>query len=210
MNTLFRIIAWFTVVGGAISAIVYYTYADVWTVPIDDPRLLVSIEPTLRGQDIVLVARHDPPSVGNLARCVDPDEPRRWVVGRVIGMSGNEVHLAGAGFTVAGSRETHDTACDNQTLSDPATGNDVPLVCRYSEFAGISYQVLTRSGGDSDHPQDIKVPGGKVFLMSDNRSMHLDSRDFGPLPADSCRHVLFRLWGGTGFTDSTRRFTIIW
>jgi signal peptidase I len=50
---------------------------------------------------------------------------------------------------------------------------------------------------------------GKLFLVSDNRSMHEDSRDFGQVDASTCEHIVFRLWG-EHYTDSSRRFTIIW
>ena len=38
--------------------------------------------------------------------------------------------------------------------------------------------------------------------MSDNRAMHLDARDFGPLPDGSCQHIVLRLWGAGGPTDA--------
>jgi hypothetical protein len=40
--------------------------------------------------------------------------------------------------------------------------------------------------------------------------MHLDSRDFGTIDPSSCQHIVFRLWGTTGFSDASHRFTIIW
>jgi signal peptidase I len=212
MSSCLRVVAWLAVLGGAVCAIVYYAYADVWVVPANDPRLLVSVEPTLAGGDIVLVERHGAPGLGNLARCVDPDEPRRWVVGRLVGMSGGSLHLADQGFSTPGSRPTSYTACGVQKLVNPASGDEVELTCRNEEFAGMAYETLSkaREGGSGDPDVELRVPPGKSFLLSDDRYLHLDSRDYGSLPESSCHHVLFRLWGAAGFTDASRRFNIIW
>ena len=59
-------------------------------------------------------------------------------------------------------------------------------------------------------PPQYHVQAGKVFLMSDDRYLHYDSRNFGTVPQASCQHILFRLWGANGFADSSRRFNIIW
>ena len=53
------------------------------------------------------------------------------------------------------------------------------------------------------------VEPGKLFLVSDDRHIHKDSRDFGGVDAATCEHVVFRLWGER-FTDGSRRFNILW
>lgn len=63
-------------------------------------------------------------------------------------------------------------------------------------------------GGETQ--QDVTVPSGRLFLMSDDRYLHLDSRDFGSLSDQSCQHLVFRLWSAEGFLDATHRFNIIW
>lgn len=212
MSSLLRVLAWLAVIAGAAFAIVYFAYADVWTVPSDDPRMLVSVEPTLRGGDILLVDRHARATVGNLARCVDPDEPRRWVVGRVVGGGGSSVNITGQGFSSPGAREVSDSSCASMRLVNPGSGDEVELVCRNVEFAGATYQTLKKVDETSRSPQaeEHHVPSGKVFLMSDDRYLHLDSRDYGSLPEGSCRHILFRLWGSDGFSDGSRRFNLLW
>ncbi len=212
MSDLFRFLMWVAVIAGAICGIVYYAYADVWVVPVDDPRLLVSIEPTLRGGDILLAARHGLPGVGDLARCTDPDEPRRWVIGRVIGLGGGDVELHGQSFSTPGSHPTGASACGIRRLVNPATGDEVELGCRNEEFAGHEYQSLShaRDGGGSESTRNLKVPLGKTFLLSDDRYLHLDSRDYGSLAETSCQHLVFRLWGAAGFSDGSRRFTFLW
>jgi signal peptidase I len=211
MGSVWRFIAWVTVIVGALSAIGYYTYADVWRIPTDDARFLVSIEPTLRGGDVVLTSRHGTPVVGNLVRCVDPDEPRRWVVGRLVGPSGSEIKVTEQGFSYPGSREAADTACEPQRITNPSNGDEIELGCRSNEFAGLTYQTLVRTEGVvADHPLQVRVPVGKSYLMSDDRYFHLDSRDFGSVPEASCQHIFFRLWSAGGFSDGAHRFTLLW
>ncbi len=49
-----------------------------------------------------------------------------------------------------------------------------------------------------------------LFLLSDDRSYHDDSRDFGTVPADSCTgRIVFRLWGKEGWCDDKRRMTFV-
>lgn len=209
MSGLLRVVAWLTVIGGAIAGIVYYAYADYWVVPTDDPRLLASIEPTLRGGDLVLVERHGTPAVGNLVRCTDPDEPRRWVVARLIAAGGTDLVVRAQTFSMQGSREHSDSSCEARRVTNPATGEDVQLRCRNEEFAGGSYQMLAKEEV-TENETSVRVPAGKSYLLSDNRYLHLDSRDYGSVSEASCRHIVFRLWGAEGFTDGAHRFNLLW
>ena len=53
------------------------------------------------------------------------------------------------------------------------------------------------------------VEAGKLYLVSDNRLMHQDSRDFGLVDSSTCEHIVFRLWGER-YAASTRRFNVLW
>ena len=58
--------------------------------------------------------------------------------------------------------------------------------------------------------RSVDVGAGKVFLLSDNRSYHEDSRDFGTVPLSSCRgRIFFRLWGKGGWADDKNRLVYI-
>ena len=210
MSGLIRFCIWVGAIVGSICAIIYFAYADVWPVPADDPRQLVSIEPTLLGGDVLLVARHGGAVLGDLARCVDPDEPRRWVVGRVVGIAGTDLKVGTQTFSTAGSHPQSNTACGKRRLTNPANAEEVELNCRNEEFAGRQYQSLGHGDPGADEPATIQVPSGRVFLLSDDRYLHVDSRDYGSLPETSCHRILFRLWGAEGVTDASRRFDIVW
>ena len=65
----------------------------------------------------------------------------------------------------------------------------------------------------SDHPEPptkTAVESGKWFLVSDDRHIHVDSRDFGQVDTTTCQHIVFRLQSGQGFGDSKKRLSIIW
>lgn len=55
-----------------------------------------------------------------------------------------------------------------------------------------------------------EVGAGMLFLISDNRDYHQDSRDFGAVPVEACRErIVFRLLGKGGWSDDKSRFTYI-
>ena len=51
---------------------------------------------------------------------------------------------------------------------------------------------------------------GAVFLVSDDRELPSDSRNFGTVPLASCSdRILFRFWGKDGWGDEAARFSVI-
>jgi len=49
-----------------------------------------------------------------------------------------------------------------------------------------------------------------VFLLSDDRSYHDDSRDFGTVRADTCTgRIVFRVIGKGGWADDKRRMSFV-
>jgi signal peptidase I len=211
MSGLIRFVLWVALVLGAIGAFLYFAFFDVWKVPADDPQLSVSVAPTMAAGDYVLVARHGTPSTGNLVRCKDPDEPRRWVVGRWIADAGDRVEIAGEGVSINGRVASSPRGCakPSMTLVNPATGTQEKLTCREVEFAGSTHETLV-STEHAEGNKALTVDPARIFLVSDNRHMHLDSRDFGSIEPSSCEHLVFRLWGDSGYFDAAHRFTILW
>ncbi len=211
MRGVVRFVVWVAVLFGAFAAFLYFAFFDVWRVPSDDPQLSVSVAPTLSPGDYVLVARHGTPGVGDLVRCKDPDEPRRWVLARWVASAGDKVEIAGEGLTINGRVASSPGGCarPSMTLVNPATGAEEKLACREVEFGGSHHDTLVappHAGGD----KALTVDPGRIFLFSDDQHMHLDSRDFGTIEPRSCEHLVFRLWGETGYFDAAHRFTILW
>lgn len=209
MRTLFKVLAWTLGIAAVIGGILYATLFDVWTIPIDDPQLAASIEPSISIGDTVLVSRGTQPDVGTLVRCNDPDAPGRYVVARIVGKYGDVLDLSGGTFQINGHGISAPAACDPPKIvvRSPVTGQEEDLGCSTEEFAGITHPAIRQA---NEPPKHVEVESGRLYLLSDNRAMHLDSREYGQVPVGSCQRILFRLWGTGGYGDTKRRFSFIW
>jgi signal peptidase I len=212
VRSLLKFLAWTAGILATIVAILYFFVFDVWTVQKDDPQFSASLAPTLRPDDVLLVSRHGTPARGSLVRCLDPDAAGRYVVARVTGMPGEVVHIKQERVTLDNQTGSSSPgACETPkiTLPHPQTQADVELDCARDGLTGVEHGVLTsRSSVQAD--VESKVDPGRVYLVSDNRHFHLDSRDFGAVDPANCKHIVFRLWSGEGYGDSAHRFTLIW
>ena len=120
---------------------------------------------------------------------------------------GNDHLLA---VTVNGTRYNTSDSCTKGSIEvpHPTSGSPIQGNCARVEMAGgWHYRAdIPTNEGETKH----KVGPGRVFLLSDDRTFHDDSRDFGAIMADTCKEtVFFRLWGKKGFGDAESRFTYI-
>jgi signal peptidase I len=211
MQAWLKIVAWVVGVFGAVVATLYGLVFDVWTVPIDDPLLSASIEPTLSAGEVVVVTRHTSVARGNLLRCEDPQSPGRFVVARAIGRGGDRVDVAAEVVSIDGKRTSSPRRCDPPTVTihDPNTNDDVDLVCAVESYGEVDFAAL-RATSKPEPSATATVETGKWYLLSDDRHVHLDSRDYGQVDPSTCQHILFRLVGAAGFGDAKKRLCIIW
>lgn len=203
-----RNVLWLAGILGAIVLLLYLFVFDTWVVPPDDLPMATAIAPTLDGDDRILTRRGSSPRVGELARCMMPDGSGKYVIGRMFGAEGDNVEINNERVSVNGKAPSARFGCGFATVTQPVTLEKVQLSCSVEDNGAFTYSVLL-------HPEFregqrvAKVEPGKVFLVSDNRHIHLDSRDFGQVDASTCEHVVFRLWGKS-FVDSTHRFNVLW
>jgi signal peptidase I len=200
---------WVTGILAIIVVILRLTMFRVWTIP-DDLVLDSSLRPTLASGDVVLLLTVGDRGFGSLVRCTDPEDPGRYVVGRVVGLQGDEVDVNPPYVTVNGTRYNTTDGCAQGKIEvpHPTSGSPIDAQCQRVQMAGgWHYRAdIPSTEGMSKH----KVGPGRVFLLSDDRTFHDDSRDFGAIMADTCKEmIVFRLWGKTGFSDSEHRFTYI-
>lgn len=207
-----RILFWVAIVCAVLVGIVF-AFFEPWTVPGDDAQFAVSIEPTMSVGDVVLVLRTTGVADGALVRCSDPDAPGRFVVGRVIGRTGDKVEFVQGTLRVNGKTPSAPSACDPPTvrLKNPGTQEDEDLSCSLEEFAGSihpSLRSVVAAPAARDTSADVEV--GKAYLVSDDRVLHLDSRDFGAIAPGTCQHIALRLWGAGGWGETKKRLTLLW
>lgn len=203
-----RSLGWFTAIVGAIGLLVYLFVFDTWEIPGGDPLFVASIQPTLIPQDRILTSRRSTPKFGELARCMAPDGRGTYVIGRVFGVAGETVEVLNERVAVNGKSPSSRFACGTVNVVHPVSQQQLTLTCSAEDNGAFTYSVLTHPEYREGHTV-AQVEPGKVFLVSDDRHIHLDSRDFGQVEASTCEHVVFRLWGER-FTDSSRRFNILW
>jgi signal peptidase I len=204
-------VAWVLGIAGVVSGVLYYFVLDVWTLPVDDPLLAASVAPTLAAGDIVAIARSGSVERGHLLRCADPQAPGRFIVARAIGRYGDSVDITREIVSIDGRRTPSPRRCDppRSTVLDPTQNTERELDCAEEEYAGRSFSVLRDSVSPLPATKATVEPG-KWFLVSDDRHIHLDSRDYGEVEPSTCQHILFRFVGGAGFSDAKSRLTLIW
>jgi signal peptidase I len=213
MRKLGRGLFWVALVLGILVGVARLTAIRWWRIPADDPYLEASIAPTLRGGDLIILWRLGKPHFGDLVICPEPKRPDRIVIGRIAGEGGDDIKVDGAKATINGRAAETEHACDPNrfTVTHPTTHQDVEQDCQVEAIAGVSHM---RGGvlgaGVLPAPVDQKIAEGKVFLLSDNRLLPYDSREFGLVDQDTCTEmVLFRLVSAKGFFDEKARFTFI-
>ena len=113
------------------------------------------------------------------------------------------------GVNVDGHHNPSPRSCGSVTLRDPRVGDDVDLLCRVQEYSEMAFSVLV-AAKDPEPPASATVEPSRWYLVSDDRHIHLDSRDFGQVDAVTCRHVVFRLVSAAGFGDAKKRLSVIW
>lgn len=184
---------------------------DVWTMP-DDAFLGASTAPTLAAADTVILLRRGTPGFGELVRCPDPKDPTIFVIGRIAGLEGDKVEIEGRKLTVNGREYISESACAEPKLwlKHPETLKDVELSCDVVQMGGGWHYRATLPQTIHELKKTVTVGAGMVYLASDNRSMHDDSRDYGVVPRDSCKErIVFRLWSKAGWSDDKTRASYI-
>jgi len=211
MRKLIRGLLWTAGILAIVGGILRLTMFNVWTLP-DDADLAASVAPSLLAGDSILMYTRGTPGFGDLVRCVDPSDAQRFVVGRVVGLEGDKVETEGRNLLVNGKTYDGQSSCPHPTVTiqHPTTLSDVKIQCDVVEMAGgWHYRGYSPTPFKSTN-MSREVGEGMLFLISDNRDFHQDSRDFGAVPIASCKErIVFRLVGKGGWFDDKSRLTYI-
>jgi signal peptidase I len=210
MSKLVRTLGWTALTLGVLGGVARLVLIDVWKIPDD---FGVSIDPTLSQGDTVLMLTRGKPGFGDLVRCADPDGSGNFVIGRIAGVAGDSVQVHGRDLRVVGKRYDAEMACPadmETTVIHPVSGEKITLVCDQVQMGGRLHYRGYSPKKDAEAPVNATVGEGMFFLISDDRSYHYDSRDFGTVPVASCKNrIFFRLWGKDGWADDKKRLSYI-
>src|SRR5262245_5942021 len=123
MRTLVRLFIWIALIVGGIATFLQTTCLRTWTMPGDDALLALSVMPTLEPDDVLVLWRLGTPTFGELVRCPDPEAPRHFVVGRILGKQGDSIVAELGAVTVNDKIVSSRRACNPAQLSvfDPKT-----------------------------------------------------------------------------------------
>lgn len=213
MRKVLRFSLWTVIILAAVVALARATALRWWRVPEGDPYLEASIAPTLRGGDLVLLWRLTKPKPGDLVVCPEPEAPERVVIARVAAEGGDSIAVTGSDITLNNRRAGTTEACKQQkfTVAHPSTGAEVEQTCQMEVLHGRAH-MRGSAAGHGVQPAQVNtiVDRGKLFLVSDNRLLTYDSREFGQVEAESCTEfVFFRLVSRAGFFDVESRMVYV-
>jgi signal peptidase I len=215
MGGLFRFLIWVAILVGVIVGGLRLVALRWVRLPENDPVFTTSLLPTLEGGDLVILQRIARPEFGDLVLCPEPNYPERYVIGRVIGLPGDDLRLKDNAPEVNGKTFPFERVCDPPSIRYPhpaMPSEEVEQQCYYEALASQRVHKVGRVGDHKFTPEDrrYEVPEGHFFLVSDNRLFPYDSRDYGVVPLDSCKEtVALRLVGKLGWTDVEKRMTLI-
>ncbi len=210
-----RIAGWTAVVLAVLIGVLRLTAIRWWQLPGNDPYLDASVEPTLHGGDWIVLWRATTPKFGDLVLCPEP-KSNRPTIGRIAGESNDHLKLTGSALAINNAPVEVEGKCDQFHARDPVSSSDVVQSCSFEVLNGRTHprgnQIQTDQAPIGDKPPDpeFDVPSGQVFLLSDNRALPYDSRDYGTVDRGSCvETVVFRLVSKDGFFDVANRLSLI-
>jgi len=189
-----------------------------WRVPNEDPELVASIAPTLRGGDLVILWRLTEPDVGDLVLCPEParadGEGGRIVIGRIIAETGDQVEVKDGAIFINDKPLLTESGCPEATFTvqNPRSDVEIEQSCVIERLGATLHKVGRRAEGVAS-PRDqaaVEVNRGQVWIASDNRQLPYDSRDYGSVTRAECSEtVIFRLVSEQGYFDVASRLTVI-
>ena len=127
-----------------------------------------SMEPTLREGDVVLVLES-------------------WLADRVA--------APGHGARVVGAEPGPGDLVVKRVVGLPGERVEIEDAVTTVDGVEVDEPYVDRSRIDALYFGPVTVPAGTLFVMGDNRSRSIDSRDWGPLPrSDVEGRVVLRIW----------------
>jgi signal peptidase I len=128
---------------------------------------------------------------GDIVLLDDPLDPGRTVLRRVIAMAGDKVRYEDGGLRVNGKRirQSDMGARDAAQVFKEVIWSRPPARATNWLVQRVQRPVLW------ELTDPVEVPAGHVYLMADSRDEAVDSRWWGPVPADTLHGVVRARYG---------------
>jgi signal peptidase I len=167
-----------------------------------------SMVPTLIAGDVFIVSTISKNNLGmgDIAVCENPDDPSELVALRIIGVPGDEVSFWRNHIKLNGSVIQHSFE-DPLIYFDRTSDEEMEYAVKIAEelVGGKLYHVATMDRAGGKDARAVVVPDEHFFVAGDNRNMAVDSRNFGPIPIESCvGKAVFLLWPAEDSGDLKR------
>lgn len=194
MRGLLKLVGWLLLLSLAVATVLRLFFVDAAVVGHN------AMAPTIVAGDEVLVLRNATLAPGDIALCMHPTDENAHVLGRVLGMRGDE--LSGIRGTISRNGRVFRPQEKDQVLFDDTVQGEKQRVQR------VRFPMETRPYDAFLHPtrtfsmSPVKVSEG-LFLLGDNLAHPAqDSRVFGEVdPAQCIGKVLLRLWPAKNSPD---------
>lgn len=135
------------------------------------------MSPSVEPGDWLLIGP-GPAHRGDIVRLVDPTDPARTVLRRVLAEPGERIGFTG-----------HQPRLGGQALKHVVMGDrDDELVLMEND----AWLLRVSLEPTRFQAAPVEIPDGQLFLVADHRDVTLDSRWWGPVPADAVRKVHLR------------------
>jgi signal peptidase I len=170
-----------------------------------------SMVPNLLAGDTFVVRTVGKLGLGDVAVCKDPEQTGSMVVLRVMGLPGMSVKFRLNHIILDGTMIQRDMI-DPLLYVDETSGEQLTYAVRIgSEHVGgqlFDVALMDRAGGQQQ--REFTVPAEHFYLVGDNRNMARDSRNFGPVPIESCiGGAVLLLWPGKDSGDFTFKSRVL-
>jgi signal peptidase I len=211
MKGWLKALLWIAGILGVLFLVLRIWFIDFQRIGADrnDPRNWANA-PNLEPGDFALVWRSGTPHTGEIVRCVDPTDTSRWLVARVIAISGERVEMIDGVLLINNFRVRLGACSAGPRKIMGADGIETEFPCQSEELGGSKHDIYGPGSGVQMAP--LVVEAGKIFLLSDNRSEPFahDSRELGTMPVEACtQRLVVRMWSQKGWGDSERRMSFL-